>query len=81
MAEVLGKLIPDADTTMLTPFDALTDLEQAQVSLATAKGIAKELETVDKSAGYRSAGKFIVALEDGRVTTSTFGIYIGNQGE
>jgi hypothetical protein len=81
MAEFLGRLDPNADASMLTDFDSLTDLEQAEVTLAATKQIESIVAEAKQSETGQVIGKLIVGLEDGRVTVSSFNVFIGKEQE
>jgi hypothetical protein len=81
MAEVLGKLDPEADTSMLTDYDSLSPLEQAQVTLALSKQVERMMTEAKESEIGLALGKFIVAMEDGRVLASSYSVFIGKEEE
>jgi len=80
MAEILGRLYEGVDTSMLTDVSDLTPLEQAEVTrlLAVEKLRALTEEARSSEGGY-AAARYIVALEDGRVTTTGCTIFIRNE--
>ncbi len=72
MPEVLGKLDPEADASMLTDYDSLDRLEQSQVTLALSSQAERMMTEAQQSETGVAAGKFIVAMEDGRVLAANY---------
>jgi|GEM_PF-4374915 len=81
MAEVLGRLDPEADTSMLVDPSSLSELERAQVDEAVSRRAAELVEEARLAPARQVAGKFLVALQDGRVTTTSFDVRIGKDQE
>lgn len=77
MAEVLGKLDPDADASMLTKRENLTPLEDAQVTLAVVGRMHEILDEARQSDIKIALGHYLVALEDGRVVAANYYVSLG----
>lgn len=81
MAEVLGKLDPGADTSMLTDYESLTRLEQAEITLAVSSHADRMVEEASSSETGQAIGRFIVGFPDGRVVTAGYNVFIGKEKE
>lgn len=81
MAEILGKLDPEADTSMLTDYESLTRLEQSEVTLAVSSQAERIMEEARMSETGLTVGRFIVGLPDGRVVTTGYSVFIGKEKE
>lgn len=78
MAEVLGRLEPDADPKLFNGMESLTEYERAQASLAVAGRIRGVIEEVKGLEAKFAIGHFIVGLDDGRTVAVPYEVYLGD---